>query len=509
MVNEQIRPMGARNPCLLAAIGILTLSGCGSVQNSQLDTKYETWTASYTLVGEGGVDCTGNSLSQAQNESFAAVIAVPLVASLAKQGLNAIGAAFKAAGETSKKTLETPLSSLTLATINMQSRGDGLESIEVSHQSRCIRVAVVEMQHDAKGNIRSGSSGGDTPSKLNNIESIEARVLDYLNDNLHNRVKTVHLYAAYFLSPRKTVAGEMMFEVSPKFIWYNRSVYGARYNLAAINFKIITPGGNKAEDVKLAFLHDFAPNGLSPGSFMSEATGTLSGSRYLPAPALSDAEAKTVEQLQSDLLISNGVIEEPDLSENHKKIIATKKELLDKKSKIKLDECVKNNKTPNSISLCQIDLMMSSVDEDLGKNENYFLAESQISKIGEKINNTGPLGYFNAQFEVIESRRPNELYLAVARALTESKASHESAIDAYVKDRLDPEDKPSKSVEDGDYLLALYDYDKAQETLEMAKIEGNSSTIANAERDLIVKYNDLRKKAEKAGRSFTLSPPYP
>lgn len=484
------------------------LSSCASIGSTKAYADETTWLASHTLIGKAGTTCSIGGGEEGRKESLIAALAAPIVASLAKSGINAIGSAFKRAGEEKERIHTTPMSPITLASIKplVTNTLDKTQSLEVEYTQRCVRLVVAEVSHSTLGLVDHSID----PSKLGDLSSIEEEVKKYLKGQILEEIHKVHLYGEYLVTPAKSSAGESLYQVAPKFIWYNEPISGSRYTLTGINLKLIAPSSGDKEDVRLAYLHSFAPKGLKAGNFRSSTLSSMPNSGYLPAPVFSNAETKAIETLQQELTTYNEFIRISPASTMtaYKTANADRGKLRNERIELERKLCRTKNKDPNDARLCEVNLEIKIKDSTLSKIESGPNNNLRLGRINEAITDF-PLAYYNAQFEVTESRAANTFYLAVAKALEDTAEDRGTIIDSFVQEKFGLVQEVSTTVNEGEYLLALFDYNEALEGLNQARQGNDTNATSTAQRLAIQRFNDLRIASEQAGKAFTGTPPYP
>lgn len=509
-MNDHIFPYRRRfMGSVASALAIAVIVGCVSTTTQQASADSASWTGRYTIVGESNKPCSVGTVGKPRTESILTTIAAPILASIAKTGINAIGNAFRKAGEEKERAYETNRAPITLAVLESPKKisNDNTYALNVTYEPKCVRFAVAKMSHSSFGSPKAEHVINAT--NLTNVEGIKSEVTQYLNGELRDNVEDVYLYGEYLIAPNQNDAGETFFEIAPKFIWYNKSISGSRFTLAGINLKLLVPGGSDGDDASLAYLHSFAPDSLKPNSFRSDGLSTIPTSGLLPAPNISAAETKVVERLQEQLEAVNKIVRvnPPPQSEPYLTLISRRDSLRDERRSIDRDLCLEKA-SPGSVRRCEIDLEAEDVVAVITDLEMKQDARTDFARVKSAVEGIKGLGYYNAQFEIMESRAANQFYLAVADALKDTEEDRGKAIDQYVSKRLGLIEKDSNIANEGAYLLAKFDHDKAIESLSAAKDSGDQEAIEKAQRTAIEKFNAVREAAEKAGITFSGNPPY-
>ena len=545
---------------LRVALMVPLLASCASGLNPfphRLKEENNTFFAANTYVSEGsGGLCSfeqRTAPTSGAQEALAAAILAPIAISLAKQGVSAIGKALANAGSEREKTTVSSAGGGFFASLGFDQQGN---SPTVTRSGFCVRTLIAEFEiiapvanqvqsienenganagaqgeggtsgEDQGTTTMTGPEGATTPDDQNGSESddgsslttpanaadfrdpakIKSAILATLQANNHAaqgaKIKRVFFYAEHQVERFTKGAGQEYYQISPQIIWYNESHHGKRYKLASItlNFNPV-PAGD--DGPVLQYVQSFPPTGLKAGTLQTAQTVSFADAKYFSVPPLSTKETEFVASLTSLLTARSTAVDTEELrlinelsAEQERDAARFKCLAAAKDDENKTAECEKRKE----ISIVN--------EEELAKkfDHNQRTLEAKIEALKGKF--TGQeVGAFNVHSSINESRAADQFLSAVGKAFADTESDRDEAISSFIKKKTGLTDTSAQDMtNDGQYRLALFEYDIALRDYNDAVAKGDQDDIDTKLRNLITKYNDLASKALSVGKAPPAAP---
>lgn len=539
------------------ALGLLLLPACSTLgQERATETRYE-WQSADTFVSAPSSSCSlGGDPRLANTTSDSEVVGAlfaPLLANLAQQGLNRLGVALKSAGEARSASLISGAGSGYFSSIQSTESGErNIPIAEVSANYFCVRTLVATYRRTEAAapytapigfindddtspfppdpELANDNDASPFPSDpeiaidvaaridrkdadFSSREDLLADVNSVLDGAINGEVTEVHFYSEHLVAPVVNRGANTAYVVVPIVRIYNKGINGRRYALTSqtLTFNPVVTSTNTMPLMVAA--EQFAPNGLRPGHFYvrTEAVGDISElARNFPllsAGIVSESERKTVDDLNA----------------------ATQTLLGDQRFRIQTsetsafeDELEEQMKFDRNLVL---NSCLSAAGTDSEKKEICTLGNQRAehnasdlipAEFAERLSGLrtrirragGNAGYFNVFATLQETRKPNQFFLALAGALSDSADTHGEVITDAINRRLGVTEEESNTLALNTLRLERLDYDIANRSYQSALQAGEQTMIDSALRSLVERYNALLVAGEAANVPITVPSPY-
>jgi len=473
---------------------------------------------------------------------FGLAVLAPIISNVISGGIDAIGNALTSAAQedrNGKQTNTTPASGY-FATLNLSP--DDLSKAKANADAFCVRALVADI---SKSPIAARDAGSWTKIEESALtQDVQDAIAAAHGQDL--RINKVYFYGEYLIGPVQSPLSGNLYKIEPQIIWYPESIHGNRYKLASMTVALTPSPANADGSSLLQFSHTFAPDGLDGGAFINAENGELGGSEWMPVN-LVDSESKKItdkidslikahkdaQSIKAELEKISTLSQPGGPIEKYSEIALRQRDVnlktleLDKQTcEAKAKKIKGDSERLNAINLCSKTFENAKflkdrvVEATLDRDRTIALHEA-AQKVSSTLKSVktyksgfakrARLSPFNVRVSLNETRDPNKFYEILGKAITDSKASRDTATSAYVNSQLgltpDP-DEPDLIVETGTYLIAKQKYDIALRNYESAIASGVQATIDENTTILINSYTALLTASKTAGIEITLPPPY-
>lgn len=495
------------------ALSLLFLVSCASGGNIAVaDDDKPTFIASRTMVSDqADATCSLTITPLGEPElGLLTSLAAPFLYNLASSGFDALGSAITSAAEAKTKSHTPPKQPITLVT-STENTSVSPSDLELVRRPACIRTVYGRFNMDAGSEAGVDEFGLIDIGEFEDAEKLEDAITPAIDKFLPGSVEEIFFYSEHWLEPIEGAAGKHYYRVVPVVLWYNKPTQGPRYKLTSLSLSMQAPGVTDDSSV-LSYSQTFEPEGLSSGTIFTYDTGGLVESGFIPAPAFSETETKAIAAIKtarSTYITSN---EDRILASTNDAYGNAVAELASKEADLKLLKCyaaAAGNQA--KIDICNA---TKAVDEYKRDEVTAVLADakntSALVRISDEISGFGEqLGHYNIGASFTESRAANEFFLAIGKAISDSKTERDEILKTYVNSQLGVTEDASNLTALNEYRSAKLKYDIALRKYNEAQLEGDQDKIDTALTELVTHYNGLTTAAASAGIPVTEPDPYP
>lgn len=501
----------------LMALSVLALTACASTGNvADTEAKKETFVAARTIVSDQGKNCSLDvkPLRDPEAAGLLADLAAPFLYNLASAGFDALGAAITSAAEEKAKTHNPPKQAISLVTAAEEANVDPVNfpsSLKLSRKPACVRTIYGRFSLESETGIWVDKFTTIPITSFASKEQLLEAIKDPIDANLPGSIEEMFFYSEHWVEPVEGAAGEFYYRIVPVVLWYNKAIEGSRYKLTTVSFSMQTPGVSDDASV-LSFSHTFEPDGVSPGTIYTINTGGLTPSGLYPAPALTESETKAIAAIETSTNTFMTANAERNGFGNYGQYDTVIAEIEKRKAEFALKKCyVAAAGKADKKELCDLTKgdnaykaeKLTSVAVAANKGQDLLNISKQINGLGAKLSN------YNVGVSFTESREANKFFLAVGKALTQSKEQRDEVLKNYVNSQLGITEDSSNLAAMNSYRAAKVAYDIALRKYNEAQLAGDQEAIDAALITLVTKYNELTSAAQTAGVVVTEPDPYP